>query len=285
VRVSAGVAVAINPFFLDGTQGRLFALEVAPERGLADLGVLFCAPFAEELNRTRRAVQLAARRMAALGCRVLLLDLYGTGDSDGEFAEASWQGWRADLEAGIARLSRSGSSRLALWGVRLGAAMALEVAASRPLEHVLLWQPVANGALFLNQFLRLRIAADMLAADGASSVDALRAEFAAGASVEIAGYTISPDIARALDAVDLARFAGARLPIVDWLEGVAAPDRPMSVASRTLIERWQGAGVQVRTHVRVAQPFWGTPEIVVPDGFIDESERIVREWTHMESFA
>jgi len=281
--VSAGGAVSLEPFFLDGSQGRLFALEVAPESREAELGVLLCPPFAEELNRTRRAVQLAARRMAGAGCRVLILDLHGTGDSAGELVQASWEGWRRDLEAGAAWLSARGSSRLALWGVRLGAAHALELAAARPCEHLLLWQPVASGALFLNQFLRLRVAADMLAADGASSVDALRAELASGASVEIAGYVITPALANAIAAVDLAHFADAPLPTVDWIEAVAAADRPMSVASRGLIERWQAAGRRVQARTAVAQPFWGTTEIVVPDAFLDETERIVRGWTRAES--
>jgi exosortase A-associated hydrolase 2 len=283
VRVSAGAAVSLAPFFLDGSNGRLFALEIAPEHGDVDLGILFCAPFAEELNRTRRAVQLAARRMAARGCSVLLLDLCGTGDSDGELAEASWKGWRADLEAGAAWLSARRSSRLALWGVRLGAALALEIAAARPCEHLLLWQPVANGALFLNQFLRLRVAADMLAADGVSSVEALRAELATGASVEIAGYAVTPAMADAIDAVDLGRFASAQLPAIDWIESVAAAQRPLSVASRNLIERWRSAEQEVRTHALVAPPFWGTPEIVVPSSFLDETDAIVRGWTHAES--
>ena len=281
--MSTAVAVSLSPFFLDGSNGRLFALEVAPERGDVELGILLCPPFAEELNRTRRAVQLAARRMAAQGCSVLLLDLYGTGDSEGELAQASWAGWRADLEAGAEWLSARRASRLALWGVRLGAGLALEIAATRSCEHLLLWQPVANGALFLNQFLRLRVAADMLAADGVSSVEALRAELTSGASVEIAGYAITPAMAAAIDTVDLGRFANAQLPAVDWIESVAAAERPLSVASRNLIDRWQGAGQQVQPHAAVAQQFWGTPEIVVPQSFLDETEAIVRGWSRAES--
>jgi exosortase A-associated hydrolase 2 len=284
--VSADSEVSIAPLFIDGTRGRLFALEVAPPRGVErELGVLVCPPFAEELNRTRRAVQLAARRMAALGCSVLLLDPYGTGDSEGDLADARWSLWLDDLLRGVQWLCRHGSPRLALFGVRLGAALALELAGRQSCEHVLLWQPVAKGALHLNQFLRLRVAADMLAADAASSTDALRAELSAGHGVEVAGYAISPGLAHDLDAVDLERLVRAGSPPIDWLEAAPAPGRPLAPASRSLIERWSTAGVRVHAQPCVAPPFWSTPEIVVPETFIDATARIAAGWLRAEATA
>lgn len=281
--MSALAEVAIAPFFLDGTRGRLFALEVAPPKGADnELGVLVCPAFAEELNRTRRAVQLAARRMAALGCSVLLLDPYGTGDSEGELADARWAQWLDDLGHGAQWLRRSGARRIALFGVRLGAALALELSVRQSYEHVLLWQPVTKGALHLSQFLRLRVAADMLAADAASSTDALRAELSAGRGVEVAGYAISPGLAADLEAVDLERLVRAESPPIDWIEAVAAPERPLAPASRALIERWSTAGVRAQAHPCVALPFWSTPEIVVPQAFIDATARVAAGWLRAE---
>jgi len=84
VRVSDDAPLSLDSFHLDGPNGRLYALALSPPRGVAtELSVLVCPPFAEEQNRTRRAVQLAARRMVRHGCSVLLLDLHGTGDSAG----------------------------------------------------------------------------------------------------------------------------------------------------------------------------------------------------------
>jgi len=247
--------------------------------------VLVCPAFAEELNRTRRAVQLASRRIAALGCSVLLLDPYGTGDSEGEFADARWAHWLDDLARGAHWLRRQGSPRIALFGVRLGAALALELAARESCEHVLLWQPVAKGAAYLNQFLRLRVAADMLAADSASNTNALRAELSAGCGVEVAGYAISPELARDLEAIDLERLARADSPQIEWIEAVAAPERPLAPASRALIERWSTAGVRAHAQACVAPSFWSTPEIVVPDTFIDATARVAAEWLRAEATA
>jgi exosortase A-associated hydrolase 2 len=282
--VSAVDAFSLEPFFMDGASGRLFALEVAPARPReVELALLVCPPFAEELNRVRRAVQLAARRLARRGVSVLLLDLYGTGDSEGEFVEARWDRWRADLECAASWLRSHRCERVALWGVRLGALLAFELARAGRYEQLLLWQPVIRGSLFLTQFLRLRVAADMLAADGASNVAALRAQLAAGTTVEIAGYEITPALAQAIDASDLGQPGNADLPPIDWLEAIASEGRPPAAASRALLEGWQAAGIEARLHVAVAQQFWGTPEIVVPETFIEATDRIGGSWVLADS--
>ena len=85
----------MNPFFLVGGQGTLFAIYYPPAAGVPRRdGVLYVPPFAEEMNKSRRLVALQARRLAAAGFGVLVPDLYGTGDSAGDFAEARWSIWR-----------------------------------------------------------------------------------------------------------------------------------------------------------------------------------------------
>lgn len=278
--MNRAAAVALEPAFIQGPRGRLFSLEIAPRGRDRGLGVLLCPPFAEELNRTRRAVNVAARALAGQGCRVLLVDPRGTGDSDGDFADATWEGWIGDLCAGADLLRARGADALCVWGVRLGAGLAVEVAKRRPCTRALLWQPVTRGATFLTQFVRLRVAAGMLAAGGGETVDTLRAMLSAGEVVEVAGYGIGPALARAIDAVDLTdAAAAAALRDVDWIEAVAEAGRPLSVASRGVIERWQAGGLSVRSHCAVAAPFWGTPEIVVPGELIAATERVAAAWT------
>ena len=111
----------------------------------------------------------------------------------------------------------------------------------------------------------------------------MRAELASGASVEIAGYAITPALANAIAAVDLARFADAPWPTIDWTKrsgiGSSAVRGQASTAARASADLCRR--VQART--AVAQQFWGTTEIVVPDAFLDQTERIVRGWTRVES--
>jgi hypothetical protein len=75
----------MHPAFIDGSGGRLFTLYFAPDAAVsARGGLLFIPPFAEELNRSRHMVVKTARALAAAGWGVLLLDLFGTGDSEGD---------------------------------------------------------------------------------------------------------------------------------------------------------------------------------------------------------
>jgi hypothetical protein len=45
-------------------------------------------PFAEEMNKSRRMIAEVGRRLEGSGVGMLLVDLFGTGDSEGEFAQA-----------------------------------------------------------------------------------------------------------------------------------------------------------------------------------------------------
>ncbi len=57
------------------------------------------------------------------------------------------------------------SAPVSLWGLRLGALLALDFAreiSKKKLDRFILWQPVISGDSFLTQFLRLRLANEML---------------------------------------------------------------------------------------------------------------------------
>ncbi len=78
---------------------------------------------------------------------------------------------------------------------------------------LLFWQPVLSGKQFLQQFLRLKVAAQILGSAEAARVDTreLRERLLRGDSVEVAGYELSPALAAGLEAADLAPIAG-RMP-------------------------------------------------------------------------
>lgn len=86
-------------FFLETPGGARFCLlsrPIAEAKG----GVLFVPPFAEELNKSRRMVAEAVRAFVEAGWAVLQLDLKGCGDSAGDFGDAAWADWLADVDAG-----------------------------------------------------------------------------------------------------------------------------------------------------------------------------------------
>jgi exosortase A-associated hydrolase 2 len=276
--MSAAAKIArAEPFFLQAERGQRFCL-YHPAAGPCRGAVLYVHPFAEELNRARRMAALHARELAALGVGVLQIDLFGCGDSSGEFGEARWEIWQDDL----ARASRWLHARLerpvALWGLRLGALLALDYArqAVVPVPRLLLWQPVHHGAAFLTQFLRLRVAGDMLAGAAQQGTAALRAALAAGETLEIAGYDLAPEMAAAIDSASAAALVPHGIP-VHWFEVVASPERPVAPALSNLLASWRAQGTDAQLQLVAGQPFWSTQENVGCDALLAASAAVWRE--------
>jgi len=249
-------------FFLDTPGGQRFCLYHAPV-GACRGALVYVHPFAEEMNRSRRMAALGARALAARGIGVLLLDLHGCGDSAGDFGDASWDGWLHDLALGRAWIESRLGRTAGLWGLRVGALLAVahaQTAAVAP-ERLLLWQPVTNGSGYLNGFLRLRLAGELLAGGSDSGgTDALREALAAGESLEIAGYSLNPQLAAGLDAAD-ARALGPRCPIT-WLEVTSAASRALPPAAVRVADTWRLQGSRVDV-VQVEGPqFWSAPETI-----------------------
>jgi exosortase A-associated hydrolase 2 len=251
------------PFFLAGVHDTRYCLyhpAAAPVRG----ALLYVHPFGDEMNRSRRVAALGARLLAARGYGVLQIDLFGCGDSGGEFGDARWEIWKQDLALAHAWLADRALCPVGLWGVRLGALLALDYAShvAAPLSRLLLWQPVLRGSTFLTQFLRLRLANQILGAvhGGDNGTDAMRAALRAGEPVEIGGYQLAPALAAAIDAIDAGKLQAPAVP-VDWFELVAAADRPAPPAAVQLAARWRAAGASVGLHAVPDLPFWSTQEV------------------------
>ncbi len=279
------MATAPQALFLAHGAAARFALyhaPAAPCRG----AWLYLHPWAEEMNKARRMAALQSRALAAKGWAVLQLDLHGCGDSAGDFGEAGWDSWRADVALGLDWLQATLGQQLpqapGLWGLRLGALLALDYA-SRPAgpapSQLLLWQPVLQGASHLTQFLRLRVAAQMLGeGSGEGGTDALRATLAGGSAVEVAGYTLAPAMAAALDTLD-----AGRLPPpcpVNWLEVAAAEGRPLSPVSQRVLQGWQAAGVDGRAQSVAGPQFWATQEIAEAPALLAATCAMLREACH-----
>src|SRR5437763_1590993 len=114
-----------EPFFLKSGTGQRFCLFHPPAASCRGAG-LDVHPFAEEMNRSRRMAALQARALSALGYGVLQIDLYGCGDSSGDFGDAHWDLWKQDLAAGAAWLRQRLDQPITLWGLRLGALLAID---------------------------------------------------------------------------------------------------------------------------------------------------------------
>ncbi|MFP5391486.1 MAG: hydrolase 2, exosortase A system-associated [Gammaproteobacteria bacterium] len=252
-----------EPFFYDADPGTRFSLyhpatPQMPARG----AVLYVHPFADELNHARRMAALQSRRFAALGYAVLQQDLFGCGDSCGDFNAARWDQWKRDLRMAAAWLAERSSGPLYLWGVRLGALLAMDVARSIPVDGLILWQPFLSGRSAINQFLRQRLAADARQSHlkAARTTSALRARMTAHGSIEVAGYELALPLAQAIDACDAGSIVLPACPVHWFASGSPAPTRLAAHASR-LAARWAATGTTLHFHALDGVPFWNRPDL------------------------
>ena len=274
----------MEAFFLDGARGPLLAVHHAATGGrVPRQGLVYLPPFAEEMNRARRMAARQARRLAALGIDVLLLDPFGTGDSAGDFGEARWETWRSDAEAATAWRGDRCGGPVGLWGLRLGALLAAEVAAQAPgrVSRLVLWQPVLTGDRFLTQFLRLRVAAGMAdpsgAKSGKESTKYLRQRLVAGEALEVGGYELAPALAEAVGGLQLAPLLGKlEGTAVDWLEVSSGGSHELLPASQQIITGMTAQRPGLRAQAVAGEPFWAIQEFTLAPALLEATDALFR---------
>ena len=243
----------------------------------AGSAVLVVPPFAEEMNKSRRMIAEVGRRLEGSGIGMLVVDLFGTGDSEGEFAQADWQRWKADLAAAAHWAAAEGAPIRGMLAIRLGCILGSEALAGigHSVQRTVMWQPAVSGRRLLEQFLRLRVAASMMGGDSKETVTALRARLKSGELLEVAGYEISGGLADQLDAAELQPVLRAHLGAVHWMEAVRSADTALPVPSTKAIEAARAAGVAVTPHAVTGEPFWSSTEIVCLDAMVERTAEVL----------
>lgn len=278
-------------FFLGpeaGIDGQRFCIYHPPIGRTLAGWVVYVHPFAEEMNKSRHMAALQARALAHAGYGVLQIDLLGCGDSSGDFADATWHAWADDVVQACTWLARQGQTQtqtqtqapLWLWGVRVGCLVAVEAAQRLSMPcNFLFWQPTPSGKLALHQFLRLKLAADLLAGQSKGAIDALRAQLAANTAIDVAGYRVAPALAAGLESTSLrppveggirpASPTGPAACRVEWFEVQARAEPTIGPASMPALQAWRDAGFAVRSHAVNGPAFWQSTEIESAPKLID----------------
>lgn len=173
----------------------------APTVPWHDLAVVLCAPIGfEAVSSYPTQVQLGSA-LADAGLPVLRFDYQGTGDSAGSGADPDRvEAWLQSIEAAVAQArALSGATQVALFGIRLGATLAVETARRLGgVDSLLLWAPCPAGKAFVRE----------LKAGGRTEPDG---------SIHALGERYSPqtlDALRALDATGGTIRPAARVMVV-----------------------------------------------------------------------
>jgi len=251
-----------QPFYLDGTKGKLFCIFFEPETNLEAITLIF-PPFAEEMNKSRRMLSQQAGLLAGLGQSTLIFDLYGTGDSDGDFSEAEWGIWQDDITLILDFIITRGFKRINILAPRMGALLTTQIKAQLDcIKKVVYWQPVTNGELLLNQFYRLKLASDMLGKETGLTLKQIKEQVAQGNSIEIGGYNLNPALAAGLSKTKLDEINVSLLKDCHWIEILPSEDKSVPPGSQRIIDSISNSGAGVSVHSVVGPQFWSAVELV-----------------------
>lgn len=200
---------ARDGFFFTSASARLYAFLHAPPGPARPLGCVVVHPFMEERQDSHGVLRDLAVRLAGQGFPALRFDLYGCGDSEGEWEEATVARWRGDVVAAAGALrAEAGVEEVALVGLRFGATLAALSAEAAGARRVAMVQPVVRGDAYVMELLLAHLSAEMVLHRRVGTTrEALAAELEAGRSVNLFGYHLTGAQYRELRSVDLTRAA------------------------------------------------------------------------------
>lgn len=258
-------AVRLTAAWLPVGEDVRFCVSRVPRAGPVRGTVVHAPAFAEEMNKSRHVVAAGARALAAQGYAVLVVDPLGTGDSPGDFGDATFTRWVDDIVGAASTAHAMHGGMLWLWGLRAGALLAAAALRGLPAStSLLLWQPVLSGRQHLAQFLRVATAGAAMAGGDRGAVTPPRERLRRGEAVEVGGYVISPGLAAGLDEAVLEVPSGYTGRIA-WLEVSSAPDaRPtpaLGPAAQTAVERLRARGVDLHARSIAGPSFWQATEL------------------------
>lgn len=204
----------LEPFFFDGLFGVWRAPGAAPRRVW-----VFCAPFAEEEKSAHRTLVEVMNALVECGDATLFFAYRGTGDSNGDFTGATLLQWGEDIEIACTEARRRApEAELCLAGLRLGAGLAWQSAATVKASRLVLIEPVLRGKSILsevNQKKRLRAMVTQSEGGAGQTAPALPDD-------DFDGWPISEGLRASIEAFEVSPVMHAASPIPTLVVGVGA---------------------------------------------------------------
>ncbi len=194
------------PEFIPSIAGKIFTLTFNCNGSHCEpphSQLILIPPFAEEANKSRHIISKLGRELALIGVKTTVVDLFGCGDSEGDLDQVSMQIWHKDIEAAISHSAKqTGSTNIAIGGIRLGATIAASYISQNTSKHqisnLLLMQPVIDGKNYIKQFIRLKLAESITSNRASNKSPASTTEIIElleqGEPQEISGYMLTKQL-------------------------------------------------------------------------------------------
>jgi len=140
-----------NHLFIGPPSAQVFLCRLEAKNINSTKSVILFYPFGQEYMRAHKAFKQLASLLTRKGYDVYRFDYPGTGDSCGDETNTSFCDYLSASNLVIGHLSSQQQySSISAIGLRLGALVAATVASqNKSLSRVVLWDPIADGELFI----------------------------------------------------------------------------------------------------------------------------------------
>lgn len=267
---SGNKACAPRPAFIKGAKAALFTLSRGPEG--SKRAVLFIPPFAEEMNRCRRLIYATTTTLGEIGYQSLYFDFFGTGDSDGDFAEAAWEDWISDTAQMYRHLEANGATDIIIVALRLGALIASQAIKSYKLspKHTIFIAPQLSGQKVIRQQLRARLAGEQFIAGQYGgkppTLGDLQKQMKDDGFIDISGYRLAYPLIQAIENAHAPSLEHLRGSVI---EAVTSLHQENSPAKTSIYNGWQ-------LHEVEAPPVWAQIEPQDPKALAEKIVAVLR---------
>jgi len=115
-------------------------------------GVLILPPLAYEYWTTHHTLQALQEKLSDDGHLVFRIDYTGTGDAAGDLWDPDrLTRWQQEVKDAITQLRDWGAEQITLIGLRFGALLALQIAQTFEVDHIVAWVPVNSGRRYVRE--------------------------------------------------------------------------------------------------------------------------------------
>jgi uncharacterized protein len=219
-------------------------------------GIVYCHPFAEEKNMSHSIVVKTARLFASAGFHVFRFDLSGCGDSEGDLQFSSIEDWQQDLNAAINIFQKeTGASKFFLWGLRLGAGLCLlQQEDAVDIAGLVLWQPVLDFSVHIEQFLRRAITTQISNGKKIDNGLSVECKLQCEGLTHVIGYPISKHLYDNFTDVSK-QPKNISPPTSVFILSISLMDQP-NFGMKQYAENLKKAGTPVLVQHVKSEPFW-----------------------------
>lgn len=240
--------------FFGSKRLRMFGCTHLPLRS-PTAGLVVCCSIQAEFVKNYRKEVLLARSLSPAGVAVQRFHYRGTGNSDGDTADATFKTMRDDaLEAAETLKRKTGVSKVAFAGTRWGGLIASAAAARFDGAPLILWEPALDPARYFREVFRSRLIHNLKDGETPPPFSQLLDELKQKGSLDILGHAIDYPLYASAIGHTLADEIGTSPRPVLLIQ--LSRGQNLREDYRSIISSWEDLGFLVQSRVIGKQEAW-----------------------------